>query len=501
MQYPNPSARITCVALPIVLPLCLALACVSGSSNSGGGDGGTHATGGISGKAGSGGSASGGSGGAGTGGSSGGAGAGGGATGGSQATGGNAGGDGGAAGNGGKAGSGGNAAGVGGGAAGARGGSGGSAAGAGGSSAGGAGGGAAGAGGTTATGGQADGGGTTGGGGSTSGSCSSAFFSTDAAGRKSTEYSNWKTAFVQECTSDKSAVVKNGGGVYSEGIGYGMLLAANNSDQALFDKLWKFYTDHLDPNGLMNWSMDACSAPGNNNANAATDGDLDATMGLVIADKVWGGYQTKAQDMIAKIKKFETDSCANGMVVLRPGDKFGGCTDSATKGRVNPSYFSPGHYRAFATIDTANADFWKQLASDSYKLLAQYQATMNGLVPEWGFSDGSVESSTYDYNACRTPWRIAMDFMWYCTPEAKTVLGNFSKFVDGKGGVTKTGYANNSAFIGAFADSGIAISQAKIDSYVKDWMGNTGMDDTPYFQGTLRRLYLLVAGGQMLSGM
>jgi hypothetical protein len=94
-----------------------------------------------------------------------------------------------------------------------------------------------------------------------------------------------------------------------------------------------------------------------------------------------------------------------------------------------------------------------------------------------------------------------MDFMWYCTPEAKTVLEKFSKFIDGKGGVAKTGYANNSAFVGAFADSGIAISQAKIDSYVSDWMGDSSMDDAPYFQGTLRRLYLLVAGGQMLSGL
>jgi endo-1,4-beta-D-glucanase Y len=265
--------------------------------------------------------------------------------------------------------------------------------------------------------------------------------------------------------------------------------------------LWKFYADHLDKNGLMNWSMDACAAPGNNNANAATDGDLDAAMGLVIANKVWGGYATQAQGLIGKIKQFETDSCSNGLVVLRPGDNWGGCTESPTKGKVNPSYFSPGYYRVFATVDTANASFWKQLATDSYTLLAKYQTAMNGLVPEWGFSDGTTESNTYDYNACRTPWRIAMDYMWYCTPEAKTFLEKIGTFVDGKGGVTKTGYANNSAFVGAFADSGIAISQAKIDSYVKDWMGNTSMDDTPYFQGTLRRVYLLVAGGQALSGL
>jgi endo-1,4-beta-D-glucanase Y len=275
-----------------------------------------------------------------------------------------------------------------------------------------------------------------------------------------------------------------------------MLLAANNDDQDLFKKLWKFYTDHLDPNGLMNWSMDACAAPGNNNANAASDGDLDAAMGLVLADRKWGGYATDAKGLIGKIKQFETDSCPNGLVVLRPGDKFGGCSDSGSMGKVNPSYFSPGYYRVFAQVDTENATFWTKLAADSYTLLAQYQAAMNGLVPEWGYYDGRTESNTYDYNACRTPFRVAIDYMWFCTPEAKTFLTKVSTYIDGKGGVTKTGYAQNSAFIGAFADSGIAISQDKIDAYETAWMGNTAMDDTPYFQGTLRRLYLLVAGGQ-----
>jgi hypothetical protein len=172
-------------------------------------------------------------------------------------------------------------------------------------------------------------------------------------------------------------------------------------------------------------------------------------------------------------------------------------------GKVNPSYFSPGHYRAFAMLDTGNADFWLKLAADSYKLLAQYQDKMNGLVPEWGYYDGRTEGD-YGYNACRTPWRIAMDYMWYCTPEAKTFLQNVSSFVDGKGGVANTGYpagesTTNSAFLGAFVDSGIAVSQAKIDSYVKDWM-DAKLADTPYFQATLRRLYLMVAGGKMQSG-
>lgn len=514
MQNPR-FAHVTAFRVSVIaLPLVLGFAC---SKNDPGGSGGTTANGGA-GRASGGSSTSGvsSSGGNGTGGASKAGGAAGSNNGGSSTGGTNAGGSGnsggiggsgewsGGGGAGGSAG-GGNAGGSGGSSSGGRtGGVGGNStvggAGMGGSAAGGASG-SGGTGGTGGTGGSTANGGTTGSGGTPSGMCASAFFSADAASRKSSEYTGWKTSFVQECSANGSAVVKNGGGVYSEGIGYGMLLAANNDDQPLFDKLWKFYGDHVDKNGLMNWSMDACAAPGDNTANAASDGDLDAALGLVVANKNWGGYISKAQALIGKIKQFETDSCSNGLNVLRPGDVWGGCSDPSNKGKVNPSYFSPGHYRVFATVDTANADFWIKLAADSYTLLAQYQAAMNGLVPEWGYNDGRIEGASYDYNACRTPWRVAMDFMWFCTPEAKTFLGKIGTFVDGKGGVTSTGYAKNSAFVGAFADAGIAISQAKIDSYENAWVTATGMDDTPYFQGTLRRLYLLVAGGQFRSGL
>jgi endo-1,4-beta-D-glucanase Y len=463
----------------------------SGGAGGSGGSGGSSSTGGTGGNAGSGGtSASGGTNGSGGVTASGGTnGSGGsqamGGSGGSVSTGGSSGGSGGGAGgvssSGGKSGTGGA--------------TGGASAGAGGN--GGAGG--SGAGGNAAGGSSAGGSSGSGGG----GLCASAFFSADAAGRIAAEYDSWTKAYVQDCPANNSAVVKNGGVVVSEGIGYGMLLAANNNDQKLFDKLWKFYTDHLDKKGLMNWSMDACAAPGDNGANAASDGDLDAALGLVTANKVWGGYADAAKNLIGKIKAGETDTCPNGLVVLRPGDMWGGCSDNSNMGKVNPSYFSPGHYRAFAALDTANADFWLQLASDSYKLLAQYQDKMNGLVSEWGYYDGRTEGD-YGYNACRTPWRIAMDYMWYCTPEAKTFLQKVSSFIDGKGGVTSTGYpagesTTNSAFMGAFVDSGIVVSQAKIDGYVKDWMGAT-LADTPYYQATLRRLYLMVAGGKMLSG-
>jgi endo-1,4-beta-D-glucanase Y len=325
--------------------------------------------------------------------------------------------------------------------------------------------------------------------------CGSTFLSSQAAGMLASAYASWKTAHTQTCPSANSAVVVNSGNVVSEGIGYGMLLSALNGDKTLFDGLWKFYTDHLDSDGLMNWSLGVCDAPGNNMANAATDADLDAAMGLVMANTRWGGYATDAAGLIAKIKQHETDSCM-GLNVLRPGDTWGGCSDPNNMGKVNPSYFAPGYYRVFATIDTANASFWLKLASDSYTLLANYQSQMNGLVPDWANVNGTLGGG-YGYNACRTPWRVAMDYLWNCTPAAKTFLDKVSAYVDSQGGVGTVPFDKNSAFLGAFALSGMAVSQSKLDTYVSSWI-STQKDDTPYFQGTLLVLYLETASGQFL---
>ena len=367
--------------------------------------------------------------------------------------------------------------------------------------------GAPGSGGGGASGGGASGsgsGGTTGAGGTTTGSggagggattCAGAPLSASAASRLATEYQTWKTTFVRDCPSTSSAVVlKDGSSVVSEGIGYGMLLGAANDDQPLFDKLWKFYLDHVDARGLMNWAMNACAPPGDNHANSATDGDLDVAMALVQANARWGGYAAAAQSLIGKIKQYETDSC-NGLNVLRPGDLFGGCSDVNNMGKVNPSYFAPAYYRVFATVDTANAAFWIKLAGDSYTMLAQYQTTMGGLVPEWGFVDGRTDGGPYAYNACRTPWRIAVDYLWFCTPEARTFLQGVSAYVDGHGGIAGVPFDKNSAFLGAFALSGMPLGQAKLDAYVSAWLA-APVDDTPYFQATLRRLYLQVAASQ-----
>jgi endoglucanase len=310
------------------------------------------------------------------------------------------------------------------------------------------------------------------------------------------EYDAWKAAHVQACSNGSSVVVRDGD-VVSVGIGYGMLLAVGMSEQTLFDGFWKYYQDHLDSSGLMNMQTGVCDGPGNNNQNASTDADLDAAMALVQAAARWpnGGYLAKAQALTTKIIQFESDTC-DGRRVLCPGDAFGGCNDPNDQ-RINPSYFSPGYYKVFAHYFSEQASTWLALADGSYQLYAIYQARMSNLVPDWSGPDGSDTGYMYWYDACRTPFRVAVDYAWTGDTRAKTFMQNVSSWVDQGGGLPKAAQQQNSAFIGAFALAG-GYEQGKFDSYMSAWL-NAQVDDAPYYQGTLRVLYLLVAAGKFSS--
>lgn len=310
------------------------------------------------------------------------------------------------------------------------------------------------------------------------------------------EYDDWKKAHAEAC-SNGSWVVVTDGNVASQAIGYGMLLAAGMADQPLFDGLWKYYQDHLDKNGLMNQTTGKCDAPANNNSNAAADGDLDTTMALLQAAARWpsAGYLPKAQALAAKILQFESDMCS-GRRVLRPGDAFGGCSDPNDQ-RINPSYFTPGYYKVFAHYFTEQAAAWSALADGSYQLYAIYQARMDSLVPDWSGPDGSDNGSSYSNDACRTPWRVAVDYGWTGDTRAKTFMQNIAGWVDAHGGLPQAAPVQNSAFVGALALSG-GYEQGKFDGYLAAWL-NAKLDDRAYYPGTLRVLYLLVATGKFSS--
>jgi endo-1,4-beta-D-glucanase Y len=113
--------------------------------------------------------------------------------------------------------------------------------------------------------------------------------------------------------------------------------------------------------------------------------------------------------------------------VLKPGDRFGGA------GQTNPSYFAPSYYRAFARVTGDNV--WMNVLDQSYTILAAASGSY-GLVPNWSTSGGAGVAGPgndpngvhYGYDACRTPWRIAMDYCETGEPRAKAYLDKIVGF-------------------------------------------------------------------------
>lgn len=313
-------------------------------------------------------------------------------------------------------------------------------------------------------------------------------------------YDAWVSGWVEDC-GDGSARVKwdDTSRTVSEGIGYGMLLAATWEDRALYDKLWAYYQRFTNSNGLMGWKVNGCSGPADDNG-AATDADLDVAMSLLIADCKWsdGGYGASATTVIGAIRNhvMKTDG---SRTFLCAGDGWGAdCCGNA-------SYQAPAYYRAFG-VHTGDAAFWNQAADDSYYYLDKYDNDTTGLVSDWMDPDSlqcdaKGAGDWHGWDASRVPWRVVNDYAWWGTAVAQTYSEKIADFVESKGGVASTcaGYSLNgvtcggtavSTFAGAFASSGIASSQARADAFFQDLKG---VDSQGYFNEILRTLYFTLA--------
>jgi endo-1,4-beta-D-glucanase Y len=254
-------------------------------------------------------------------------------------------------------------------------------------------------------------------------------------------WTNWKKGFVTPAGS--ALRVKrpaNANDTVSEGIGYGMMAAAYMADRATLDGLWAYAQARLDENGVMNWHYDA-----NGNAldggGGATDADEDIAFALALADAQWpGGYAGAAKTLIGNIFDHEVEAGSN---VLKPGDRWGGSD------QTNPSYLAPAYYRVFAKVTGDSR--WMAVVDASYALLDKCANAKTGLVPDWCNAAGAAQrSSHYSYDACRTPWRIAVDACWNGEARAVAYLGRVSAFFGKVGAANiKDGYGLDGTPLGA----------------------------------------------------
>ncbi len=264
-------------------------------------------------------------------------------------------------------------------------------------------------------------------------------------------YTQWKNDTVTSDGADGFRRVKRPNepgtlepnSTVSEGIGYGMLMAVYMNDQSLFDDLWQYEQKHLGQYGLMDWNISADgSGPTSGGTGPATDADEDMTFALAMADKQWVTSATLNKKYLDIAKGMMTAVWNNEIYdykYLKPWPT----ADSST---INLSYFAPAYYKLFAKIDTANTTNWTNTVDTMYQVLnASLNSTNgnanNGLVPAWcdssgkpnggAFGPGQTAPTNYQYDSCRTPFRIGLDWCWNGETRAQAYVAKTSQFFSG----------------------------------------------------------------------
>lgn len=304
------------------------------------------------------------------------------------------------------------------------------------------------------------------------------------------EYERWKSRHFRDCGDGTACVPRDEGDCISEGVAYGMLLGVGYDDRDAFDKLWAYFQKHMNGNGVMRWQTNACGSA--TSTGSATDGELDAAMALIQAGCKWGGsYANHARTLIDAIATHEVDrSCG----ALKPGDNFGGCSET------NPSYVAPAYYKVFQAL--TGDTIWTTLTNNGYQLLTGNQSRKGGLFSDWSNSSGGVSAGDHrdDYgpDASRVPWRVATDYVWHGEQRAIPILDTFAAYLEQNGGVARN-FTPNSNYRGGSALSAIHKDAATAHRYTDAWL-MTSVDDESYFPGTLRPIYMLLAGNKFSKG-
>ncbi|HPY81797.1 MAG TPA: glycosyl hydrolase family 8, partial [Bacteroidales bacterium] len=338
--------------------------------------------------------------------------------------------------------------------------------------------------------------------------------------RIQTLYSTWNSSFYEESGTLGRIKFDETQYTVSEGIAYGMLIyvymsnSTNSTARTRFDKLYNYYKRFSTQGGyLMDWKISGFSSV--NLSGSATDADLDVALALALAHKQWGSngtinYIQETENLLAKIRDLQVD----GNNIFKPGHHW-----NESK---NPCYFTTASIGLFIQAQTqegfTNTRNWNNVYSASHTFLKNSQR--NGLWPDWCTASGGQDSrgSNFYWDACRTPWRVAWDYVWFGTTQSKEMCNNSIAFMSAKNLLNNPGsvgaYSNlygssyssvsdqgegkgNSCFVGGLGAALMvdATKQANLNTfytYLKNKNETWG-----YYAPTIQILYLLTMSGNM----
>lgn len=178
-------------------------------------------------------------------------------------------------------------------------------------------------------------------------------------------------------------VIDNGNGniSHSEGQGYGLLLAAINSDEATFDALAEWTQDTLgrDDMALHAWRYDSREFNPIPDRNNATDGDMLIAWALSLGAKKWrnSSYAARSKAIRQAIRS-RLIVQRNGEQLLLPG--LVGFVE-AERVVINPSYYIWPALDHFRAVDGAAA--WAAVINDGMRIMSRARFGPYGLPADW----------------------------------------------------------------------------------------------------------------------
>lgn len=317
----------------------------------------------------------------------------------------------------------------------------------------------------------------------------------------------------------------------SEAHGYGMLIAASvagydNEAKEIFDGMYRYYQSHLSEIGpnLMAWqqSDNGTAIVNSSGADSALDGDMDIAYALLMADSLWGSngeinYKQSAVDVINDIMTYEVNKTD---WVLQLGDWVYGSSENDTYySATRSSDFIMQYMPVFA--EATGDERWLKLYENTYNIINKIVDKYGtGILPDFIIKDSatgefipapanlleSENDGNYYYNACRTPWRISMDYLINGNEDALNFANTLNKFIINKtssdpwnimAGYTLEGTAvsdwNDLCFDAPFLVSAACGENSNWHHSLRDMILNYGED--VYFGDTIAMLCLIVDDG------
>ncbi|WP_427982262.1 glycosyl hydrolase family 8 [Agarivorans sp.] len=218
--------------------------------------------------------------------------------------------------------------------------------------------------------------------------------------------------------------------IRSEGMSYGMMIAVQMDDQAMFNKLWKFsktYMQHKDGwhKDYFAWHLKPHAPFTKIDNNAAPDGELYFAMALMFAEHRWGAgegifqYKDEANVILnAMVNKPETDSQAP--MFSRKQKQILFVTEKNTGLYTDPSYHVAAFYELFARWAEQDNQLWAEAAQVSRDYLYKASHPETGLYSEYATFDGIPQKTSFNaishksgYDAFRVIGNMAMDHHWF----------------------------------------------------------------------------------------